>query len=186
MVGARECRPHRDEALREALAERWGCPFHDVDRMIESHHACDYLETLSAREIFRQRGEERFHELESQVVCELYLSLSEARTAHVVAVGGRTALNPRIAELLSGIGLLVYIEVSPEEMWARVTRTGVPAFIESEDPARSFRELYQERAPQYRRLAALTVNVDGLSPAAALEKLCRGLEEYARAAHIGR
>ena len=36
-------------------------------------------------------------------------------------------------------------------------------------------ELYRQRDPHYRRLANLTVNVDGLDAAAALEKLCASL-----------
>ena len=175
LIGMKHC---GKTTLGSALAARWQCPFYDVDRMIEDRHACDTGQPLTVREIFATRGEHHFHELETQVVCELYLRLNEAASAHVVAVGGRTALNEKVGELLGGIGVIVYLEVSPEEMFQRVLRTGLPAFVDQNDPVMHFLELYKERVPHYQRLANLTVNLDGLDPAGALEKLCECLEEY--------
>lgn len=162
--------------LGAALAARWGCPFADVDRLIEERNACEGGGQLTVREIFAQHGEARFTELETAVVCELYLRLSDSPASHVIAVGGRTALNKRVDELLTALGVIVYLEVSPAEMFARVQRTGVPAFVDQTDPAGHFEELYRQRDPHYRRLANLIVNVDQLDPAAALEKLCRELD----------
>lgn len=173
LIGMKHC---GKSTLGAALAARWGCPFYDVDRLIEEHQACESGTWLSVREIFTTLGEERFVELEAQVVCELYLRLHEAPSDNVVAVGGRTALNERVGELLSGIGLVVYLEVSPEEMFARVLRGGLPSFINQDDPVMSFLELYKERVPHYQRLANLTVNLDGLDAAASLEKMCRELD----------
>jgi shikimate kinase len=173
LIGMKHC---GKSTLGTALAARWGCPFQDVDRLIEDRYACEFGQRLTVREIFNQRGEDQFAEWEAQAVCELYLRLNESESPAVVALGGRTALNERISELLGGIGTVVYLEVSPEEMFARVLRGGLPSFINQEDPVMSFLELYHERVPHYRRRADLTVNLDGLSIAAALEKLCRELK----------
>ena len=174
LIGMKHC---GKSTLGAALAARWGCPFADVDTLIEERHACEGGGNLSVREIFAQQGEARFTELETAAVCELYLRLSDSTADHVIAVGGRTALNKRVDELLTGLGVIVYLEVSPDEMFARVRRTGVPAFVDQADPAGHFQELYRQRDPHYRRLANRTVNVDGLDAAAALEKLCASLTE---------
>jgi len=174
LIGMKHC---GKSTLGAALAARWGCPFYDVDRLIEERHACETGPWQGVRDILNARGEGSFAELETQVVCDLYLRLHEAQQVNVVALGGRTALNRRIGELLTGIGLVVYLEVSPEEMFARVLRGGLPAFVDRGDPIMHFLELYQERVPHYQHLAHLTVNLDGLDPQEALEKLCRRLEE---------
>lgn len=177
LIGMKHC---GKTTLGKALASRWQCPFYDVDRMIEERHACDADGWLSVREIFSAHGEKHFHELETNVVCDLYMRLEKPETTSVVAVGGRTALNQRVDELLRALGLIVYLEVSPEEMFERVKRSGIPAFVDQDDPANHFAKLYGDRAPHYKRLANLTVNLDGLDAAAALEKLCDSIEDHAK------
>jgi shikimate kinase len=172
LIGMKHC---GKSTLGQALAERWGCPFYDVDRMIEERHACDTNQWESVRDIYANHGEDHFRQLETDVVCELCLSLQDNPDSHVIAVGGRTALNTKVDELLAALGQIIYLEVSPEEMFDRVTRSGLPAFVDQEDPLMHFLELYQERVPHYQRLANLTVNLDGLDPAAALDKLCKVL-----------
>ena len=162
------------------MAARWQCPFYDVDRMIEEYNERETGQRLSVREIFSKGGEDRFRELEAKAVCDLFLRLDETKNSNVVAVGGRTALNKKVDALLSAMGLVVYLEVSPDEMFARVARSGLPPFVDENDPENHFLRLHKERAPHYRRLAHLTVNLDGLDVDAALEKLCRGVEEYAQ------
>ncbi|MCX7824427.1 MAG: hypothetical protein N2689_02600 [Verrucomicrobiae bacterium] len=180
LIGMKHC---GKTTLGSALAARWGCPFYDVDRLIEARYACETGEELSFREIFVRHGEDYFRELETNAVCELYLRECESKGGAVIAVGGGTALNPKVDELLSALGLIVYLEVSVEELVARVTRAGMPAFLDEKAPFDHFAELYRERAPRYRRLANLTVNLDGLDAEAALDKLCRAIEQNAPDKH---
>jgi shikimate kinase len=175
LIGMKHC---GKTTLGAALAAQWECPFSDVDKLIEERNACEGGGPLSVRDIFNQHGEARFVELETAVVCALYLRLADSRDRHVISVGGRTALNTRVDELLAALGLIVYLEVSAGEIFARVARTGIPAFVDQADPAKHFHELYQQRGPHYRRLAHLIVNVDNLEPAAALSKLCHALEQH--------
>ncbi len=177
LIGMKHC---GKTTLGKALAARWNCPFYDVDRMIEERHACQSGSALGVREIYSTEGEGRFQELETYVVCQLHLSLSREQKPTVIAVGGRTALNQQVDELLADLGLIVYLEVSAEELFARVMRTGLPAFLDEKDPAKHFRELYRQRAPQYRRLANLTVDLDGLDPEAALQKVERAIADHER------
>ena len=172
LIGMKHC---GKSTLGAALAARWGCPFHDIDRMIEDYHTAETGQLLSVREIFSTEGEAHFHRLEAKAITDLYLRLDD-KIPSVVAVGGRTALNAKVDSLIQTMGLVVYLEVSPEEMFARVKRNGLPPFLDQTDPEKHFTQIYEERAPYYRRLARLTVNLDGLDVEAALEKLCRELE----------
>ena len=164
--------------LGAALAARWQCPFHDVDRLIESTYECDAQERLTVRELLARHGNDRFRELEGQVVCELYLRLSRSEARNVISLGGRTALNGAVSQLLSGIGTLVYLEVPAEELYARLKRRGLPPFLQGEDPFGQFLALCQERQPHYERLADLVVSLAGTDAEEAAALLALRLEEY--------
>jgi shikimate kinase len=173
LIGMKHC---GKSTLGAALAQRWACPFHDVDRLIEQQQVRETGHALTVREIFTQLGERRFDELEAQAVTKLHTQLLTAPLPQVVALGGRTALNDRVSALLPTMGLIVYLEVSAEEMFQRVLRGGLPPWLNQEDPVMDFLELYKERIPHYQQLADLTVNLNGLDVPAALEKLCRELD----------
>ncbi len=182
LVGMKHC---GKSTLGTALAERWHCQFHDVDQLIEESHANHTNQRQNVREIFAMRGEEYFCQLEAEVVRELERQLQTSPDCHVVALGGRTPLNRRVDPSLGSVSRVVYLEVSPEEMFERVMRAGLPPFIDRDHPREHFHALYQERVPHYRRWANLTVNLDGLDPAAALEKLCQALADHDSHDHPG-
>ena len=172
LIGMKHC---GKSTLGAALARRRGCRFHDADRMLEDRHARHTDQRQSVREIFAERGEEYFRQLELEVVGELQHLLRDSTEPHVIALGGRTPLNARVDQLLGPLSRIVYLEVAPDEMFARVERSGLPPFIDQDNPREHFLALYRERDPRYRDAADLTVNLDGLDPEAALEKLCHAL-----------
>lgn len=162
--------------LGAALAKRWGCEFFDVDPMIEATHHCETGQRLPVREIFSRFGEDYFHKIEGNVVCELYLKLSDLEKPHVVALGGRTATNQRVRDLLHAIGTIVYLQVSPEELYERVSRGGIPPFLQAEDPKADFLALCRRREPEYEHLADVTANLDGMTIDQAVDELIRRIE----------
>lgn len=175
LIGMKHCGKSTTGKL---LAARWGCPFYDVDPMIEEHHACDVGETISVREIFERYGETHFHRVEGHVVCELYLKLDRSDSQAVVSLGGRTALNASVCELLRAIGPIVYLQVAPEVIFERIEQAGIPPFLNPDDPAADFRALYAQRHPQYEELADLTIDINGLDPPAAADLLAERIENY--------
>lgn len=175
LIGMKHC---GKSTLGKGLAEQWECPFYDVDDLIEQMHYCETDRRQTVREMFAEYGEQHFHRMENHVVCELYLKLDKPGRRAVVALGGRTAVNPTICELLGGIGLLVYIHVGPDELFARITRNGLPPFLDPDDPQGDFMKLYYQRQPQYRMRAQLTVALDGQDIDEALATLQRTIEEY--------
>ena len=178
LIGMKHC---GKSTLGAALARRWRFRFHDVDTLIEATHRCDMGERLSVREIFARHGEEAFHDVEGQVVCQLYMQLTRADSQAVVALGGRTALNQAVTSLFGDIGVLVYLQVSNDELLERITRSGIPPFLDATDPRGSLDALVGERDPTYRALANIVVDVSGKDPGAAEEELVRRLEEIRHA-----
>lgn len=174
LIGMKHC---GKSTLGRQMAARLGCPFYDVDPMIEAMHECEHSETLPVREIFAQYGERHFHRIEGHVVCELYLKLDRPGSSSVVSLGGRTALNETVCRLLSAIGRVIYLQVAPETLFERVIKGGVPPFLDPANPREDFLALCRQREPEYERLADVTVNLDGLSIEAAAERLAGVIEE---------
>ena len=177
LIGMKHC---GKSTVGQGLAARWACAFHDVDPMVEAWHACETNEQLSVRQILARYGEDRFCKIEGLVICELYMKLSRPDSTAVVALGGRTALNESISVLLSGIGLRVYLQVSSQELWARLDRVGAPPFLGEKDPQGAFFALCSQRLPAYERLADVTVNLQGLSPEASVDRVAQCVEEQLR------
>lgn len=94
------------------VADRLGRPFIDLDAEITRR------EGMSVPDIFRQRGEESFRESEHDAL----QALGGAEPA-VVATGGGVVLRPENRTLLSRLGTVVYLAVTPEEALARVGAT---------------------------------------------------------------
>jgi shikimate kinase len=168
LIGMKHC---GKSTIGKALAARLECPFYDVDPMIEDTHACDTGDKLSVREIFERHGETHFHRIEGHAVCELYLKLDRPGSRAVVALGGRTALNSTVCGLLRAIGPVVYLHVAPEVIFERVERSGIPPFLDADDPAGDFMALYRKRHPRYEELADLIVDINGLDPDRAADLL---------------
>jgi len=168
LIGMKHC---GKSTTGKILAARWGCPFYDVDPMIEEHHDCDTGETISVREIFERHGEKHFHRVEGHVVCELYLKLDHPGSQAVVSLGGRTALNSLVCELLRAIGPIVYLQVAPDVIYERIEQSGIPPFLNPDDPATDFQALYDQRHPRYKELADVTIDINDLTPNAAADLL---------------
>ncbi|MFH1738071.1 MAG: shikimate kinase [bacterium] len=173
LMGMKHC---GKSTLGRRLAEHWNCPFYDIDAIIEENYACETGLPLNVREIFLKGGDEDFKRVESHVVCELYMKLEKQEGKNVIAVGGRTTLNEANCRLLREMGLMVFLQVSPHDLFDRVKRSGIPGFLDGADPETDFLSLCQQREPQYLKQAQLTVNLEGLDVDRAFEGLVRQIE----------
>ncbi|HXU43919.1 MAG TPA: shikimate kinase [Thermoanaerobaculia bacterium] len=129
----------------EILARRLEVPFVDLDREIEGAAG------LSVREIFLQRGEPEFRQLEREA-----LKTAAALPDAVIATGGGTIAVTANAELMKS-GLTVWLNPTFATLAARIGGAGKmdrPLF-RSETQALA---LYRERLPAY-RTADLAVDV---------------------------
>jgi 3-dehydroquinate synthetase/shikimate kinase len=121
------------------VATRLGRPFVDLDREIES-------ETGSAvSELYAERGEPGFRELEEDLVVEV---LADAVPA-VVALGGGAVASERVRDSLAATALTVWLQVDVETAWRRAAGPQRPLARDEDE----FRRLYGERDPLYRAVA---------------------------------
>jgi len=113
------------------LANSVGYDFVDLDAVIEGAEGC------SISEIFRERGEVYFRRREREEVLRLC-----RKSRLVVSLGGGTLVQPETYQLIRSSGLLVYLKLSPEDVYQRVRhRDNRPLLADPEGGRLSAQEL---------------------------------------------
>ena len=91
------------------LADELGYGFVDTDELIEERSG------QSVTEIFRQKGEAAFRDMEAELAREM-----AAKQGMVISTGGRMMLDPKNAAALSESGRVFCLVATPEEIMQRV------------------------------------------------------------------
>jgi shikimate kinase/3-dehydroquinate synthase len=140
----------RKSTLGREVASRLGRPFFDVDDEVERAEGPIW-------EIFAQRGEAAFRELEAQFV----RAAANRREPSVIAVGGG-ALETR--HLVDELGVFtVHLDVDVDTAWSRVRGSRRPLAQDEGE----FRQRYERRQPLYEQVAdAKARDADGVVLAA--------------------
>jgi shikimate kinase len=120
------------------LAEQLAYQFFDSDQLIEQ------VSKKSIAEIFDADGEEAFRTLETQVLSQL-----APYTRLVIATGGGAVLKSENWSYLHH-GLVVWLDVPPETLLARVSQDPTPRpLIQQADPLQTLKTIFQERQRYY-------------------------------------
>jgi shikimate kinase len=118
----------------KSLARR----FLDFDAEIERR------EGMPVREIFRERGEEYFRELEAALTREL-----SGTGGMVLSPGGGWITQEASVELLRPAGRIIYLRAAPETVARRLRRVETRPLLAGRDPLVGLRELYEKRREAY-------------------------------------
>lgn len=148
-----------------ALAQRLGRPYLDSDEQVERATG------RTVPEIFEANGEGAFRAEEKK-------ALAEAATSDgpvVVSVAGGAVLDPDNRRLLREAGTVVWLRAEVDTLAARVG-SGEGRPLLSDDPADTLRRLYAERRPLYEELADVVVDVDGITPDEAVERILAAMK----------
>jgi shikimate kinase/3-dehydroquinate synthase len=140
--------------LGPPLAERLGRAFVSVDAVVEEGTG------TSIAELFSERGEAAFRELEEHAA----LDVLARRPPAVIELGGGGLAAEATRAALAAAAFTLLLDTTPEEAWKRVDAGGRPLARDLEQ----FRGLYQERRPLYETTAdGRATDVDGAVLAAA-------------------
>ena len=148
--------------VARALAEELGAPVVDTDERIEARAG------MAISDIFIERGEPAFRDLERQVVAE---ELASHRG--ILALGGGAVMDPGTQAALAGHPV-VFLDVSVAEA---VRRTGLNQArpLLAVQPRSAWLKLMAARRPTYERLAVLSVDTSEEEPAAIARRIVAGL-----------
>ena len=134
------------------VADSLGCPFLDLDQLIEKKAG------RSIPAIFAADGEKGFRRLEKQVLEQTVKKYAE--TTAILSLGGGSVTLPGAVDLLQEKTLCIYLEASLETLLSRLEgQTGERPMASEDLPA-----LLAAREPLYRQAAHITLPADGLTP----------------------
>ena len=154
--------------VAKEVAQRLNWNFIDTDAEIVK------LAGKSIDEIFQQDGEERFRELEHEII-EKVCQQEQA----VIAIGGGAIVDRRNHELLAENGLLFCLEAKPKTIYQRLFQnatygceTEVRPLLATNNPLERIRQLKASRQPYYAN-SDWTIHTDRLSLSQVTEEVVR-------------
>lgn len=141
------------------LARLLDASFADTDRLIQVEHG-------PIRDLFAERGEEAFRELEAEAVARA------VREREIVSLGGGAVMHPSTQELLLGEGIwVVHLTVRADAVAERIANDKRPLIRSVDD----WRALVERRRPTYERLASLTVDTSFRPMRHVVDEMLEGL-----------
>lgn len=157
-------------SVGRCLQRRTGLARLDTDEMVASKLG------LSIPEIFSQHGEDRFREVETQVLVEF-----ASAQAAIIVTGGGIVLRDENVPLLKGLGTVIWLEAGEETLFERATRRGERPLLKTADPRGTFSQLLVERAPLYARAADIRVNTTNSTHEEVADRVLEDIENQAAA-----
>lgn len=133
--------------------------------MIEERLGC------SIREFFEREGEDRFRDVEQEVIDEL----SRGQVC-VLSTGGGAVLRPANRQHLHDRGRVVYLRSTPEDVYRRVRHDRNRPLLLVADPLQRLRDLYDARDPLYRETAHYVIDTGRPSVATLVNMIVMQLE----------
>jgi shikimate kinase len=146
-------------AVGRNLARRLGRRFVDLDRLIEKTAG------LKVREIFAQKGEAYFRQLEKETLAKVL-----SQQGQVVATGGGVVLDDGNLELLRERSLLIGLNASTETILKRAGNGATRPLLKGVAPRERIEELLATRAARYAQAHA-TIDTDELTLSQVVDKI---------------
>lgn len=146
------------------LAKRLNAPFVDTDELVER------TEARSIVDIFNDDGEEAFRNVEASVIAVL-----DPDVEQVISTGGGAVIRESNRQLITLLGVVIWLKADTATMVERVAGTDRPALTEA-SLRREVEEVCEHRAPLYGSIANHVIEVDGRS----VEEICDELQQLWR------
>jgi shikimate kinase len=137
----------------------------DSDQAIEARLGC------SIREFFEREGEDRFRDIEQEVIAQLC-----AQASGVLATGGGVILRMANRDVLRAAGAVVYLQSQPEDLMRRLRHDRKRPLLQVADPTARLRDLFAQRDPLYRETAHYTVETGRPSVSSLVQSILSQLQ----------
>ena len=134
-------------SVGRCLQTRTGLPCFDMDELIVAQSG------LSIAEMFAQKGEQWFRNLETLVLTELRLN-----EPAIVVTGGGVVLRPGNVDTLKRLGTVIWLEADAETLFERASRRGNRPLLQTENPRATISEMLELRRPLYAGAADIRVD----------------------------
>jgi len=137
-------------AIGKRLAKILGFRFLDIDSIIETR------EKKSISQIFQDRGEPFFRDLEKKIIEEISPSQGV-----VIATGGGAILNPANRNKLKQGSWVVCLTATPEKIHERTSRRTLRPLLKGKEPLETIKNLLRERSQAYSEATLIVDTTQG-------------------------
>jgi shikimate kinase len=129
-----------------------GHRFVDTDELIVQSEGCNIPE------IFSQNGEVYFRDVEQRSLEKLV-----GICGIILSTGGGLVLRPANRQTLKKIGIVAWLDASPDALFERAMRSGKRPLLQTEDPRKTFDDLLSVRQEVYNLTADFRIDSTRLS-----------------------
>jgi len=123
-------------------------------------------EGMSINEIFKEKGEPYFRELEREL-CKRYSSPK----SKIIATGGGMIKNSENMANLKRGGIVVYLQSTPEQIAINLKYDNSRPLLSGGNKEEKIARLMSERKPIYEKYADITVNVTNIDIDRTIDKI---------------
>lgn len=152
--------------ISKALSRITGLKEVDVDKYIVEK------ERMEITDIFEQKGEAYFRNLETQALREV-----QKTKGKIISCGGGAVLKDENVDILKDGGKIVLLTATPETIFERVKDQTTRPVLNRDMSIEHVTELMQQRNPRYEEVADIKVNVDSNDRVRTCYDLLKKLEE---------
>ena len=131
----------------------------DVDDEIEK------AEGMSINDIFERFGEQRFRDIETEMIRK-----AAGNTSVIISTGGGAVLKQENMDILRKNGIIFCLTASPETILQRTSDNSERPLLRTGDPLKKINELLCFRKPYYEK-ADFMVHTEGKSPLQIAEEI---------------
>ena len=144
-------------------------------RAVEMDREIEEQQGMAISDIFREKGEAFFRELETGFLRGL-------REEHdiVVSCGGGAAMREENVREMRSQGVIVFLSASPETIYERVKNSSTRPLLEGNMNVEYIRSLLEKRLPAYQAAADLTVTTDNRD----IPGICRAILELLKTGNV--
>jgi len=135
--------------VANCLNSKFSMEIIEMDKLIEER------EDMKISEIFREKGEEYFRGLETQLLIEL-----QSKENVVISCGGGAAMRACNVEAMKKNGRIVLLTATPETILSRVKDNTDRPLLRGNMNISYIRQLMDERRPKYEAAADVIVSTD--------------------------
>lgn len=135
-------------SLGKTLGEALNMEFVDIDLIIEN------TENLSISNIFEQKGETYFRELERKTIKNIFKHEDQ-----IISLGGGAFENSTTRNFLKNNALTIYLKTSPETIFNRIKTDTSRPLLSNNMNVEKIKEILNKRENNYKS-AHLTISTD--------------------------
>jgi shikimate kinase len=134
-------------------------------KLIDADTEIEKAEKMTINEIFKQYGESRFREVESEMVKKL----SEYKNS-IISTGGGVVLRQENIDALKKNGIIICLMAKPETILKRTCNNNDRPLLQVENPIERIKELLNFRKPFYEK-ADIIINTEEKTPLQIAEEI---------------